>query len=54
MGIRCNLLLLVLLLSILSPVSYGAAREPIVIAGGDIQGVYFQIAGEFCRLEFVE
>ncbi len=50
MGIRCNLLLLVLLLSILSPVSYGAAREPIVIAGGDIQGVYFQIAGEFCRL----
>ena len=50
MGIRCNLLLLVLLLSILSPVSYGASREPIVIAGGDIQGVYFQIAGEFCRL----
>ncbi len=50
MGTRCSLLLLVLLLSILSPVSHGAPREPIVIAGGDIEGVYFQIAGEFCRL----
>ena len=50
MGIRCNLPFLILMLSIFSPVSHGAAREPIVIAGGDIQGVYFQIAGEFCRL----
>ena len=50
MGIRRNLSLLILLLSSFSPLSYGAAREPIVIAGGDIQGVYFQIAGEFCRL----
>lgn len=50
MGMRCNLPFLVLLLLILSPVSHGAAREPIVIAGGDIQGVYFQIAGELCRL----
>ncbi len=50
MGIRCNFPFLILLLSIVSPVSHGAAREPIVIAGGDIQGVYFQIAGEFCRL----
>ena len=50
MGWRVNHLLLGMLLGCLSLLSHAAAREPIVIAGGDIQGVYFQIAGELCRL----
>ena len=50
MSWRVNHLLLGMLLGCLSLLSHAAAREPIVIAGGDIQGVYFQIAGELCRL----
>lgn len=41
MGIRCNFPFLILLLSIVSPVSHGAAREPIVIAGGGHPGGLF-------------
>ena len=43
MGIRCNLPFLILLLSIFSPVSHGAAREPIVIAGGTSRGFIFRL-----------
>ena len=42
------------LLWILSPWSYGAAPPPIVLAGGDIHGVYFQVARELCRLTTLE
>jgi uncharacterized protein len=40
----------VVLLWSLSWMTHAAERQPMVIAGGDINGVYFQIAGEFCRL----
>jgi uncharacterized protein len=50
MGSPLNRFILGVLLWSLSPLSWGAARGPIVIAGGDLNGVYFQIAGEFCRL----
>ena len=50
MGSPLNRLILGVLFCSLSLLSWGAARGPIVIAGGDLNGVYFQIAGEFCRL----
>ncbi len=50
MGSPLNRLMLGVLFWSLSLLSWGAARGPIVIAGGDLNGVYFQIAGEFCRL----
>lgn len=50
MGSPLNRLILGVLFWSLSLLSWGAARGPIVIAGGDLNGVYFQIAGEFCRL----
>ena len=49
-GSPLNRLLFGVLLWSLSLLSWGATRGPIVIAGGDLNGVYFQIAGEFCRL----
>ena len=50
MGSPLNRLTLGVILWSLSLLSWGATRGPIVIAGGDLNGVYFQIAGEFCRL----
>lgn len=50
MALPCSRVLLGALLWLVSLVVWGESRGPIVIAGGDINGVYFQIAGEYCRL----